>query len=49
VLHQPETIDRLEKVGAEAVGNTPAEFAKDIEREFQEFRIIVEKSGMKPN
>lgn len=49
VLHQPETIDRLEKVGADAVGNTPAEFAKDIEREFQEFKVVVEKSGMKPN
>lgn len=49
VLHDPDTIERLEKVGADVVGNTPAEFARDIEREFQEFKVVVERSGMKPD
>ncbi len=49
VLRQPDTIDRLEKIGADAVGNPPAEFGEDIKREFQEFKVIVEKSGMKPD
>lgn len=49
VLRQPDTIERLEKIGADAVGSTPAEFGKDIEREFHEFKLVVDKSGMKPD
>lgn len=43
----PAVRDRLEKQGAELVGNTPAQFKALLEREFQLWSKVVKDSGAK--
>ena len=46
-IHAPAVRDRLEKQGAELVGNTPAEFRALLERELKLWSRVVRDSGAK--
>ena len=46
-LRSPEVADRLAKLGAEPVGNTPEEFARLLEREQKTWAKVVKDSGAK--
>ncbi len=47
VLRQPETRDKFAASGTDAVGNTPQEFAKMINRELEQNRRVIQAVGMK--
>jgi tripartite-type tricarboxylate transporter receptor subunit TctC len=47
VLNMPEVRDRLKQSGAEAVGNTPAEYAAEIKAELEKMKNLVNKQGIK--
>jgi len=46
-LANPATKEKLAQQGAEPVGNTPGEFAKDIKVEYDKMKAIVVKKGIK--
>jgi tripartite-type tricarboxylate transporter receptor subunit TctC len=46
-LRSPEVADRLAKLGAEPVGNTPEEFARVLEKEQKIWTKVVKDSGAK--
>jgi tripartite-type tricarboxylate transporter receptor subunit TctC len=46
-LANPATKEKLAQQGAEPVGNTPVEFAKDIKFEYEKMKAIVVKKGIK--
>jgi tripartite-type tricarboxylate transporter receptor subunit TctC len=46
-LANPATKEKLAQQGADPVGNTPAEFAKDIKVEYDKMKAIVVKKGIK--
>jgi tripartite-type tricarboxylate transporter receptor subunit TctC len=47
ILKQPETTKQLLELGAEPVGNTPAEFAKQIATEVEKWKKVVAATGVK--
>ncbi len=47
-LHQPQFQDRLKKEGANAVGNTPEDFAAFVRADVQRWAPIVKQSGALP-
>ena len=47
VLRTPDVRDRVKEVGADAVGNSPAEFGSYIAREMDKWRRVVVKAGIK--
>lgn len=47
ILQSPEGVKRLADLGAEPVGNTPAEFSKVIAYEVTRWREVVEATGVK--
>ncbi|OWW18748.1 hypothetical protein AYR66_04075 [Noviherbaspirillum denitrificans] len=47
VLNMPEVRDRLAQNGAQAVGNTPAEYAAEIRAELDKMKRLVVKQGIK--
>ena len=47
VLHTPEIAERLSSQGAEAIGNTPEEFASYIRSETAKWAKVVRESGAK--
>jgi len=47
VLKSPEVIDRLEKVGAEVVGSTPEQFAKVYRDEYENWKSVIQRAGIK--
>jgi len=49
IIHSPESLARLESVGAFAVGNTPAQFTQYLQREVQKWGKIVRDHGIKAN
>jgi len=49
IIHAPESLARLESVGAFPVGNTPAQFAQYLQREVQKWGKIVRDHGIKAN
>lgn len=49
IIHSPESLARLESVGAFPVGNTPAQFAQYLQREVQRWGKIVRDHGIKAN
>ncbi len=49
IIHSPESLARLESVGAFPVGNTPAQFAQYLQREVQKWGKIVRDHGIKAN
>ncbi len=46
-INNPATREKLAQQGADPVGNTPAEFAKDIKVEYDKMKAIVVKKGIK--
>ncbi len=49
IIHSPESLARLESVGAFPVGNTPTQFAQYLQREVQKWGKIVRDHGIKAN
>ena len=47
VLRLPETRDKFAASGTDAVGNTPAEFAKMISRELEQNKKVIQAVGMR--
>ena len=47
VLRLPETRDKFSASGTDAVGNTPAEFAKMISRELEQNKKVIQAVGMR--
>ncbi len=47
VIRSPETVRRLEAEGTDAVANTPEEFAADVAKEYEKWRGLVKKAGLK--
>lgn len=46
-INNPVTKEKLAQQGADPVGNTPAEFARDIKAEYDKMKAIVVKKGIK--
>lgn len=46
-LQTPEVARRMEVEGTDVVGNTPQEFAKEVKAEYDKWRELVKKTGMK--
>ena len=46
-IRSPETVRRLEAEGTEAIANTPQEFAADVAKEYEKWRGLVKKAGIK--
>ncbi|MEO7726016.1 MAG: tripartite tricarboxylate transporter substrate binding protein [Burkholderiales bacterium] len=46
-LQAPEVARRMEIEGTDAVGNTPAQFAVEVKAEYDKWRALVKKTGMK--
>ncbi len=49
ILSTPETQEKLEALGYEAIGNTPAEFAVVMKSEQQKWSDLIKKAGIKAN
>jgi len=47
VISSPEVARRLEADGVDAVANTPQEFAVEVAREYESWRGLVKKAGIK--
>ena len=47
VVLSPETSRRLEAEGADAIASSPQEFAADVAREYEKWRGLVKKTGIK--
>jgi tripartite-type tricarboxylate transporter receptor subunit TctC len=47
VVLSPETSRRLEAEGADAIASSPQEFAVDVAREYEKWRGLVKKAGIK--
>jgi len=46
VVREPATAERLYKIGVEALGNTPAQFADSLRREAPIWRDAVKAAGI---
>ena len=46
-LQTPEVAKRMEIEGTDAVGNSPQEFAQEVKVEYEKWRGLVKKTGMK--
>jgi tripartite-type tricarboxylate transporter receptor subunit TctC len=46
-IRSPEVVRRLEAEGTDAVGNSPEEFAADVAREFEKWRDLVKRAGLR--
>lgn len=47
-LTQADTVERLDKVGASIGGGTPAQFASLFRREFEDWKAVIARAGIKP-
>ena len=45
---EPHIVEKLVEIGVVPVGNTPAEFARQIREQVPLFRELVDLSGLKP-
>jgi tripartite-type tricarboxylate transporter receptor subunit TctC len=43
----PEFVDRLEKLGADAVSGTPQQFAKVYRDEYENWKNLIQRAGIK--
>lgn len=46
-IRNPEVVRRLEAESTDAVGNSPEEFAAEVAREFEKWRGLVRRAGLK--
>ncbi|MEW5886864.1 MAG: tripartite tricarboxylate transporter substrate-binding protein [Pseudomonadota bacterium] len=49
ILAEPALHRRLEELGATVVGNTPEQFAEQIRLEFELYRHLVQRAGLRPD
>lgn len=49
ILNTPDVKEKLASLGAEVVGNSPEQFAKEIRDEIPKWRKVIEASGAKAN
>jgi tripartite-type tricarboxylate transporter receptor subunit TctC len=49
ILSLPELRKKLDELGLEPIGNTPAEFAAAIESEISQWAKVIKEAGIKPN
>jgi tripartite-type tricarboxylate transporter receptor subunit TctC len=47
VLRQPNTKEKFAASGTDAIGNTPQEFAKMINRELEQNKKVIQAVGMR--
>jgi tripartite-type tricarboxylate transporter receptor subunit TctC len=47
VLRAPEIVERLQRAGAEAVGGTPEQFSKVYRDEFENWKAVIQRAGIK--
>jgi tripartite-type tricarboxylate transporter receptor subunit TctC len=46
-LRSPEVVERLQRAGAEPVGGTPEQFAKIYRDEFENWKAVIQRAGIK--
>jgi tripartite-type tricarboxylate transporter receptor subunit TctC len=46
-IHAPEIARRFEVEGTDMVGNPPQEFAREVRAEYEKWRALVAKAGLK--
>ena len=46
-LNTPEVMRRMEVEGTDIVGNAPQEFSREVQAEYEKWRALVKKTGMK--
>jgi tripartite-type tricarboxylate transporter receptor subunit TctC len=46
-IRKPEVVRRMQVEGTDAVGNTPREFTAEVKKEFDKWRALVKKAGLK--
>ena len=46
-IHAPEIERRLQAEGADVIGNTPKEFTVQVKAEYEKWRTLVQKAGLK--
>lgn len=46
-VQKPEVARRMQVEGTDVVGNTPREFAAEVKNEFEKWRALVKKAGLK--
>jgi len=49
LLRSPETVEQLERAGAEAVGSTPEQFAKVYRDEYESWKAVIARASIKPD
>jgi len=47
VLRAPDIVERLQRAGAEAVGGTPEQFSKVYRDEFENWKAVIQRAGIK--
>ncbi|MBI2959352.1 MAG: hypothetical protein HYY28_03490 [Betaproteobacteria bacterium] len=47
-LKDPGVLERLEKIGFDPVGSTPAEYAAHVKSEVDKLRAVIRAAGIKP-
>jgi tripartite-type tricarboxylate transporter receptor subunit TctC len=47
IVHLPDVIDRLEKLGADVVGGTPEQFSKTVRDEADSWRQLIQRANIK--
>jgi tripartite-type tricarboxylate transporter receptor subunit TctC len=47
VIHSPEIRERLQGLGAEPVGSTPAELAAAIKADYDRYGTVIKRLGIK--
>ena len=47
IMRAPDVIERLGKLGAEAANGTPAQFAKVVRDEYESWKAVIQRAGIK--
>ena len=47
LVRTPEVAERLERAGAEAAGGTPEQFAKIVRDEYESWKSVIQRAGIK--
>jgi tripartite-type tricarboxylate transporter receptor subunit TctC len=46
-LLNPDVVRRMQNEGTEVVGNPPQEFAAEVKKEFDKWRVLVQRAALK--
>jgi tripartite-type tricarboxylate transporter receptor subunit TctC len=47
LVQTPDTLERFERLGAEAAGGTPEQFAKTYRDEFESWKQVIQRANIK--